>query len=91
VRCLEKGCSDAIFGAITGALVGMPATALVPFVVDAERVFPAYADTENPIRVIRRSTFPDFLKEIGPRLAALERVESEPKLIPKIFHSWMDA
>lgn len=88
LRCLEKGCSESVFGSVVAAIAKMPVIAQVPFVIDAERIFPAYADTENPLRVIRQSSFRDYLSEIRPRLEALERMESEPKVIPQIYEMW---
>ena len=86
--CLEIGCSEAVFGSVAAAIAKMPAIAKVPFVRDVQRVLPAYEDSENPIRIIRQTSFGDYLEEIRPRLEALEVDESEPKVIPKIFEVW---
>jgi hypothetical protein len=69
------------------AIAKMPVIAQVPFVLDIERLFPAYAGGE-PMRPLRRTSFSDYLEEIRPRLEALEEEESEPKLIPKIYEIW---
>jgi hypothetical protein len=88
LRCLEKGCSEAVFGSIVAAIAKMPVIAQVPFVVDVQRVLPAYQDSQNPLRLIRRTTFTEYLEEIRTRLEAIEANESEPKLIPKIYEIW---
>jgi hypothetical protein len=88
IRCLEKGCSESVFGSVVAAIAKMPAIAQVPFVLDVERVLPAYLDSENPMRMIRQTSFGDYLEEIRPRLEALEEEETEPKLIPKIYEIW---
>jgi len=88
VRCLENGCSESVFGSVVAAIAKLPVIAQVPFVIDAERVLPAYRDSENPMRLIRRISFGDYLKEIRPRLEALEAQESEPKVIPSIYEVW---
>lgn len=90
LRCLENGCSESAFGSVVAALAKMPVIAQVPVVIDMERVFPAYADPENPMRMIRQTSFEDYLDGIRPRLEALERTESEPKLIPQIYAMWED-
>jgi hypothetical protein len=88
LRCLEKGCSDAVFGSVVAAIAKMPVITQVPFVVDAQRVLPVYQDSQNPLRLIRRIAFSEYLEEIRPRLEALEANESGPKLIPKIYAIW---
>jgi hypothetical protein len=87
LNCLESGCSESVFGSVVAAIAKLPAIAQVPLVVDIERLFPAYAGGE-PMRPLRRTSFADYLEEIRPRLEALEEVESEPKLIPKIYEIW---
>jgi hypothetical protein len=84
---LESGCSEAGFGSAVAAIAKMPVISHVPFVVKIERLLPAYARGE-PIQLLRRTSFADYLEEIRPRLEALEAGESEPKLIPKIFEIW---
>ena len=88
IRCLEKGCSESVFGSVVAAIAKLPAITQVPLVVDVERVFPSYADLENTMRMIRRTTFADYLEEIRPRLEELEAKESEPALIPHIYEIW---
>jgi hypothetical protein len=90
LRCLEKGCSEAVYGSVVAALAKMPVIAQVPVVIDMERVLPAYAEPENPMKMLRQTSFEDYLDEIQPRLEALERTESEPKLITQIFAMWKD-
>lgn len=87
LNCLESGCSESVFGSLVAAIAKMPVIAQVPFVLDIERLFPAYAGGE-PMRPLRRTSFSDYLEEIRPRLEALEEEESEPKLIPKIYEIW---
>lgn len=87
LNCLESGCSGSVFGSVVAAIAKMPVIAQVPFVLDIERLFPAYAGGE-PMRPLRRTSFSDYLEEIRLRLEALEEVESEPKLIPKIYEIW---
>jgi hypothetical protein len=87
LNCLESGCSESVFGSVVAAIAKMPVIAQVPFVLDIERLFPAYAGGE-PMRPLRRTSFSDYLEEIRPRLEALEEEESEPKLIPKIYEIW---
>jgi hypothetical protein len=84
---LEESCSEAVFGSAVAAIAKMPVIAQVPFVLDVERLLPAYAGGE-PMRLIRRTSFADYLEEIRPRLEALEAEESEPKVIPRIFEIW---
>jgi hypothetical protein len=86
---LEEGCCEAVFGSAVAAIAKMPAIARVPFVLDVERLLPAYAGGE-PMKLLRRTTFDDYLEEIRPRLEALEATESEPKVIPRIFEMWED-
>ncbi len=86
--CLEIGCSEAVFGSVAAAIAKMPAIAQVPFVLDVQRVLPAYEDRENPMRIIRQTSFGDYLDEIRPRLEALEAEEAEPKVIPMIYEIW---
>jgi hypothetical protein len=57
--------------------------------VDIERILPAYSGAE-PMKLLRRTTFADYLKEIRPRLEALENAEAKPKVIPRIFEFWKD-
>lgn len=90
LRCLERGCSEAVYGSAVAAIAKMPAIAQVPCVVDVERVFPAYLDPENPMQMKRQTSFDDYLEEIRPRLEVLEEQESEPKMIPKIYEIWED-
>lgn len=87
LNCLESGCSESVFGSVVAAIAKLPAIAQVPFVVDIERLFPAYAGGE-PMRPLRRTSFADYLEEIRPRLEALEEEESEPKFIPMIYEIW---
>jgi hypothetical protein len=86
---LETGCSEAVFGSAVAAIAKMPVIAQVPYVLDVERLLPAYAGGE-PMKLLRRTTFDDYLEEIRPRLEALEASESEPKVIPRIFEIWED-
>ena len=86
---LEAGCSEAVFGSAVAAIAKMPVIAQIPYVLDMERLLPAYAGGE-PMKLLRRTSFADYLEEIRPRLDALEADESEPKLIPKIFEAWED-
>jgi hypothetical protein len=88
LRCLEKGCSESVVGSVVAAIAKMPIVTQIPFVFDIERVLPVYNDSRNPVRLIRRISFSDYLNEIRPRLEALEAIESEPKLIPKIYEIW---
>jgi hypothetical protein len=67
----------------------MPVIAQVPFVVDIERLLPAYSGGE-PMKLLRRTRFADYLEEIRPRLEALEKKESKPKVISRIFEFWKD-
>lgn len=84
---LEEGCSEAVFGSAVAAIAKMPVITQVPYVLDVERLLPAYAGGE-PMRMLRQTSFADYLEEIRPRLEALEATESEPKVIPKIFEMW---
>jgi hypothetical protein len=86
---LEEGCSEAVFGSAVAAIAKMPVIAQVPFVVDVERLLPAYAGGE-PMILRRQTSFSDYLEEIRPRLKALMKKESEPKVIPHIFEFWKD-
>ncbi len=88
LRCLEGGCSESVFGSVVAAIAKLPSIAQQPFVFDVQRVFPVYADSDNPMRLIRQSTFDDYLKDIRHRLEAIEETESEPKVIPKIYDLW---
>jgi hypothetical protein len=89
LNCLENGCSESVFGSVVAAIAKMPVIAQVPMVLDVERLFPAYAGGE-PMEIISQSSFEDYLEEIRLRLEALEKTESEPKLIPKIFEIWQN-
>jgi len=62
-----------------------------PLSEHAERVFPSCADPDNPLRVIRKSSFREYLNRIRPRLEALARSESEPEVIPEIVRAWKSA
>ena len=86
---LEEGCSETVFGSAVAAIAKMPVIAQVPFVVDVERLLPAYAGGE-PMNLLRRTSFADYLEEIRPRLEALMENESEPRVIPHIFEFWKD-
>jgi hypothetical protein len=86
---LEAGCSEAVFGSAVAAIAKMPVIAQVPFVVDVARLLPAYAGGE-PMKLLRRSSFADYLEEIRPRLTTLMENESKPKVIPRIFEFWKD-
>ena len=88
LRCMETDCSESVLGSVVAAIAKMPVIAQVPFVQDIYRVLPVYADSQNPIRIIHETSFGDYLEEIRPRLEALEAVEEEPKLIPKIYEIW---
>lgn len=85
--CLEKDCSDSVFGSVVAAIANMPVIARVPLVLDMQREFPAYASAE-PIRYLRKSSFRDYLAQIRPRLEALEKREAEPKVVPRICEMW---
>ena len=50
-------------------------------------LLPAYSGGE-PMKLLRRTTFADYMEEIRPRLEALEKKESKPKVIPRIFEFW---
>ena len=84
---LESGCSEVVFGSAVAAIARMPASAQALDVLDVERLLPAYAGGE-PMKVLRRTSFADYLEAIRPRLKALEHNESEPKVIPRIFEIW---
>jgi hypothetical protein len=86
---LEEGCSETVFGSAVAAIAKMPMVSQIPFVMDVERLLPAYAGDE-PMKLLRRTTFDDYLEEIRPRLEALQAEESEPKIIPRIFEIWED-
>lgn len=86
---LEKGCSEAVFGSAVAAIAKMPVISHVPFIVDMERLLPAYSGGE-PMKVLRQTTFVDYLERIRPRLKALEKTEPKPKVIPQIFEFWKD-
>lgn len=86
---LEKGCSAAVFGSAVAAIAKMPVISHVPFIVDMERLLPAYSGGE-PMKVLRQTTFVDYLERIRPRLKALEKTEPKPKVIPQIFEFWKD-
>ncbi len=86
---LEQGCSESVFGSAVAAIAKMPVIAHVPFVVDVEQLLPAYSGGE-PMKLLRRTTFADYLEEIRPRLEALEAAESKPKVIPRIFEFWKE-
>jgi hypothetical protein len=86
---LEAGCSEAVFVSAVAAIAKMPVIAQVPYVLDMERLLPAYADGE-PMKLLRRTSFANYLEKIRPRLKALEQRESKPKVIPRIFQFWKD-
>ena len=86
---LEAGCSEAVFGSAVAAIAKMPVIAQVPYVLDMERLLPAYVGGE-PMKLLRRTSFADYLDAIRPRLKALEQRESKPKVIPRIFQFWKD-
>jgi hypothetical protein len=86
---LESGCSEAVFGSAVAAIAKMPVITQIPYVLDMERLLPAYAGGE-PMKLLRRTSFPDYLAEIRPRLESLAARESQPKLIPRIFQFWGD-
>ncbi len=86
---LEEGCSGSVFASVVAAIAKMPVISQFPFVVDVERLLPAYAGGE-PLKILRRTTFDEYLEEIRPRLEALEEKESESKVIPRIFWIWKD-
>jgi hypothetical protein len=86
---LEQGCSEAVFVSAVAAIARMPVISQAPFIVDIERILPAYSGAE-PMKLLRRTTFADYLKEIRPRLEALENAEAKPKVIPRIFEFWKD-
>ena len=84
---LEEGCSKSVFGSAVAAIAKMPAIAQAPFVVDIKRTLPAYSGAE-PITLLRKTSLPDYLSKIRPRLDALLEIESEPKVIPEIYKIW---
>ena len=86
---LEHGCSEAVFGSAAAAIAKMPTITQTPYVFDIERRLPAYAGGE-PMKLLRRTTFADYLEKIRPRLEALASADSEPKVIPRIFEIWED-
>jgi hypothetical protein len=86
---LEEGCSESVFGSVVAAIAKMPVIAQVPFVVDMERTLPAYSG-EEPIRLLRKTSFTDYLEEIRPRLDDLAEKEREPQVIPEIYKIWND-
>jgi hypothetical protein len=86
---LEAGCSEAVFGSAVAAIAKMPVISQIPYVLDMERLLPAYAGGE-PMKLLRRTSFADYLAEIRPRLEALMAKESKPKVIPRIFQFWKE-
>ena len=86
---LEEGCSESVFGSVVAAIAKMPVIAQVPFVVDMERLLPAYSGGE-PMKLLRKTSFTDYLGQIRPRLDALREKEAEPKVIPEIYKIWND-
>lgn len=75
-------------------------TALPPQTLDHDQFHSAVAAarerfaprklTPQTMKLLRRTTFADYLEKIRPRLEALEAVESKPKVIPRIFELWKD-
>jgi hypothetical protein len=53
------------------------------------QTLPAYSGGE-PMILLRRTSFADYLEGIRPRLEALQEKKSEPKVIPRIFWIWKD-
>jgi hypothetical protein len=86
---LEAGCSEAVFGSAVAAIAKMPVISQIPYVLDMERLLPAYAGGE-PMKLLRRTSFADYLAEIRPRLTALMEKESKPQVIPRIFQFWKE-
>lgn len=86
---LEQGCSESVFGSAVAAIAKMPMIAQVPFVVDVERLLPAYAGPE-PMAILRKTSFEDYLEQIRPRLEVLLAEEPEPQVIPEIYKIWND-
>ena len=89
--CLEKGCSDTVYGAVAAAVAKMPVYAQVPLVLEMERSVPAWRKGAEPLRFPRETPFKAYLKKISPRLKALEEAEAEPKVSPEIRHYWKRA
>jgi hypothetical protein len=74
---------------VPSGIAKMPVIAQLPYVLDMERLLPAYAGGE-PMKLLRRSSFADYLEKIRPRLKSLEQKEPTPKVIPSIFLFWKD-
>jgi hypothetical protein len=88
IGCLEKECSEGVFGSVSAALCKMPQMAAMPAVIDMERIFPVYEAEGMPMRMLGRYTFGEYLQSVASRLEAIAMKESEPKVTPMIFNFW---
>jgi hypothetical protein len=78
---------EGIFGSITSALTIIPNRATESIVRDVERVFPC-TDAEVSVVELKKWDKPEYAKYIAPRLYALEKAETPPKLFSYVLHCW---
>jgi hypothetical protein len=79
---------DREFGTIAAAVSRERINARIPFVAETQRIYPAWLDSDNPIRILEQWTFEEFAERIEPRLRALWEKEEEPKAMDDVLRVW---
>lgn len=79
---------DLFFGRVAAGLVNERMDAVLPFVDDIERVYPAWLAPEMPIRVLRSWTLSAYAQHIAPRLRAIREKEEEPRVMDDVMWEW---
>jgi hypothetical protein len=86
---MERTADEEDLHTVGEALAEIPARSGQESVVDIVRKFPSNApDDLPPIRVIEEWTFPEYGKQMGPRLVAMMKKSPAPMVIPKILRAW---
>jgi hypothetical protein len=80
--------TDPFFGTVAAALVNERLQALLPFVDDIERVYPAWLAPDEPVRVVQHWTLNEYVKQIAPRLRAIHAREEEPRVMDDVLMEW---
>jgi hypothetical protein len=86
---MERTADEDDLPTVGEALADIPSRSGQGKVVDVERKFPSNEpDDLPPIRVIGEWTFPEYGKQMGPRLFAMLKKSPAPMVIPKILRAW---
>ncbi len=84
---VEDPSQDGDFGAIAAAVARQPEGAHFDGVMDVRRGF-GQASTDQAVVRLEEWTMTDYGRLIMPRLEAIAKRESEPKITPDVMAAW---